>query len=40
MTADATTVNGSTYVLCVIAPAQGAQSAFTDVTPIVTGFKF
>jgi hypothetical protein len=41
MTADATTVNGSTYVLCVIAPAQsGGAAAFTDVTPIVTGFKF
>lgn len=41
MTASATTVNGSTYVLCVIAPAQsGGAAAFTDVTPIVTGFKF
>jgi|694.fasta_scaffold09917_4 hypothetical protein len=40
MTASSTNLNGYTYVLCVIAPAQGAQSAFTTVTPIVTGFKF
>jgi hypothetical protein len=41
MTASSTNLNGYTYVLCVIAPAQpGGAAAFTDVTPIVTGFKF